>query len=514
MSPGGTSRPRAVAAPAKGLRPGTALRTLAGFEVRWHARDFFAWLAALVFFLLTFGHASTGVVMLVDGLGAVPRNAPWALAQAMAGVTAFGQVITAMTAATTVLRDAATRTQDLLLTTPLRWRTYLAGRFLGTVLVLAAIYAAIPLGLVLGDAVAAWRGDPARVAFDVTALLRPLGWLIAPNVLVVAAAFFAAGALTGGFAVILFVGLGLVGLWQTGLALAADGHAVGALLDPFGSAALQRATQGWTDAERAVRPMPVTALLWANRVIWLAVGGAAMAATFAWWRPRQPGGDTGRWRGRGAVAPYVPLAATPIPRARRGPTPGGVVAAEFRFGWRWVTRERGFGALLLLALLNATANGWRVADDPTALVRTIEFHARLFGILLATIYAGELVWRDRDVRANALLDALPAREGLRLLGRTLGVLAALQALPLVLWIATLLLPAVTGGVPTPGCAARWLLGVSAPAFALLLLVSLGVHRVVGHKTVAHLLCIGTWVVAVALSGSALAGPWSAWGVCG
>lgn len=483
---------------------------LAAFELRVQSRDFLAWLAPLVFFLLTFGYASGGVIVLVSNLGDVPRTAPWALAQAMAGVTAFGQVITAMTAATTVLRDVGARTQDLLLATPLSWRAYLGGRFVGTLLVLLAIYAAIPLGLLAGEVVATWSAGPAAAPLQLSAIAQPALWLVLPNVIVVAALFFSAGALAGGFTVILFVGLGLIGCWQTGLALADAGHVLGALVDPFGNAALSLASAGWSAAELGERTVELTPLLAANRAVWLALGGGLLAATIRWWRPRVTHG--------GHVVALPPTAhpqsaTVDVPRPLRGAPWWGLVQAELTFGWRWVIRERGYTALIVLAVLNAIANGWRVADDPTALVRALEFHARLFGILIATIYAGELVWRDRDVRAEEMLRALPASPMLRLIARASGVGLALLALPLALWGVAVVLPVLTGSAPHPLCAARWLLGVSAPAFLLLLAISLAVHRAVNHKTGAHLLLISAWVLAVAVGVDALAQPWASWGSC-
>jgi ABC-type transport system involved in multi-copper enzyme maturation permease subunit len=484
---------------------------LAAFELRVQSRDFLAWLAALVFFLLTFGYASGGVIVLVNGLGDSPRNAPWAVAQAMAGVTAFGQVITAMIAATTVLRDVGTRSQDLLLATPLPWRAYLGGRFVGTLLVLLVIYAAIPLGLLAGDLVATWGAAPPVTTMRLSTLMAPTAWLVVPNVLVVAAVFFSAGALAGGFTVILFVGLGLIGCWQTGLALAAAGNPLGALVDPFGNAALTIAGVGWSSADRAERAVALTPLLLANRALWLGLGGALLAATFRWWRPRAS-------HGQHVVALPVAAHTSAAPRGALSPLRGApwwaVVRAEILFGWRWVLRERGFAALLLLAVLNAAVNGWRVADDPSALVRSLEYHARLFGILIATIYAGELVWRDRDVRAAEMLRALPASPGGRLIARASGVGLALLALPAALWLVAAVLPLLQGVTPDPHCAARWLLGVSAPAFLGLLAVSLAVHRAVDHKTGAHLLLISAWVMAIALGVDALARPWQVWGHCG
>lgn len=237
---------------------GADINAIVGLELRLHRRDFMAWLGAMVFFFLALAHASGGPISLVSGaLASAPRTSPAVLAQAMAGLTAFGQVITAMTAATVGLRDVSLRSEGLVLTTGISWRHYLLGRFSATLLVLLLVYTAMPLGFLLGGA-------------PLAALLPPLVMLVLPNVVLVAAAFFAAAALSGGFSVILLVGLGFIGLWQTGLSLAARGDAVGALVDPFGNAAL---TLGQS--------------LGANRILWLAVAAMLLGYTLWRWQPRQ-----------------------------------------------------------------------------------------------------------------------------------------------------------------------------------------------------------------------------------
>lgn len=477
-------------APTRPKEPGAlaVIAEIVRLELRLHARDFMAWLGVLVFFWLAFAHASGGPIVLVGGtLASLPRTAMPVLAQAMAGLTAFGQVITAMTAATVALRDVSLRSAGLVLTSGIGWRAYLLGRFAATLVVLLMIYAAIPLGFAAG----AWSA-----AASAEAMLLPLLTLVLPNVVLVAAAFFAAGALSGGFAVILFVGLGFIGLWQTGLALVARDVPLGALVDPFGNAAL---TLGEGLA--------------LNRVLWLGAAAVLLAATLWRWRP-------GRATERAAL--NVQAAASlresartsaAAPQPLRGASAGGVFGSEYRFGLHWVRRERGFIVLAGLALLNALANGWSVAQEPTALVRALEFHARLFAILIATIYAGELVWRDRDVRAAAILDALPASADLRLLARASGVLTALLLLPVGIATLGLVLLVFRAGVDGAVCSLSWLAGAGSVGFSLLFATSLAVHRLVQHKTAAHLLLITAWVAAIALGADALARPWSVWGDC-
>lgn len=465
-----------------------AISGIVALELRLHARDFMAWLGVMVFFFLAFAHASGGPISLVSGaLAAMPRTATPVLAQAMAGLTAFGQVITAMTAATVALRDVSLRSEGMVLATGIGWRRYLLGRYAATLVVLLLIYLAIPLGFAAGAMV----GGGERLAWQALAL--PLGTLVLPNVVLVAAAFFAAGALSGGFTVILFVGLGFIGLWQTGLSLASRGEALGALLDPFGNAALTLG-QG----------------LAMNRALWLSAAAVFLGITLWRWRP-------GRALARAASEAISLVASTPSEMTTvplRGASSRGVWSSEYRFGLHWVLRDGGFVVLLGLALLNAVANGWSVANDSTALVRALEFHARLFGILIATIYAGELVWRDRDVRADAMLDALPVSRELRLLARASGVLTALLILPLGVSLAALVLPLIRGATTNATCTIPWLAGVGTVTFIVLFAASLAVHRIVQHKTAAHLLLISAWVAAIALGADALAQPWSHWGSCG
>ncbi len=89
--------------------------------------------------------------------------------------------------------------------------------------------------------------------FEASSYIRPFALLVLPNVLVVSALFFSAGALRRGFMAILLLGVGLVALWGTGVSLARDGSVWGTLVDPFGNAALEWTTREWTTAERTTR---------------------------------------------------------------------------------------------------------------------------------------------------------------------------------------------------------------------------------------------------------------------
>ena len=116
----------------------------------------------LVFVLLAATFAAAGPVELVRDRGRVPRDAAWSLMLASTALTAFGQVITTMVAATVVLRDRADRVDEFLRATLLQPREYLTGKLLAALGLLCVIYTAIPVGLVCGAVIGGGNAWHAR----------------------------------------------------------------------------------------------------------------------------------------------------------------------------------------------------------------------------------------------------------------------------------------------------------------------------------------------------------------
>lgn len=482
---------------------GRRWREVARFEARLQRREFLTGVYVAVFFFLTFGYTSSEVVELVGNRETIPRNAPWALAHAMAGVTAFGQVITTMITATAVMRDVATRQQELLFTTPLSRADYLMGRWAGALVVMLAVYAAIPIGLIAGTQMP-WVAQGSLLPFEGAAYLRPLLLLVLPNVLVVSALFFTAGALGRSFMTILLLGVALVALWSSGLSLVRDGIAAGALLDPFGNAALEASTRGWSSAERAARAIPVGGVLLVNRVLWFAIGAAALVWLLRSFRFEVAGTRAAELPVAEDATPS-PLAATAANTTARTPPSRWVVMREAGWTCRWTLRERGFGALAFLGTLNALSNALRAGGaTPNAgdVLGAVVEHSRFFLILVATIYAGELVWRERDVRVDALRDTLPAGTSAMVAGRVAGLLAAQAVLVLPLLLVGLVVGWLRGAEGLSAwLAVAWVGGFAYAFLAQLTMLSLLLHALVQHKVAGHVLLIVGWVLAVALERS-------------
>ena len=490
----------------------TRIGAVLSLEFRTQRREPLTVLYVLVFSLLAMAFAAAGPVDLVGDRGMIPRDAPWSLMLASTALTAFGQVITTMVAATVVLRDRADRVADLMATTPLSPREYLLGKLLAALLLLSLIYCAVPLGLIAGSVVGG-----GSFASAVVGSLLPFLAVVVPTMLAIGALQFAVGVLSGRLWVIVGQGLVLIWLWTAvaDASRAAGGQGWVTLLDPFGSAALLFETRDWSDAARRVGRMPLTPLVFAGRMLWLVLGG--LAATVAvMWTPRGVAHRPRLAAARRALAPIPLPTSSPAPtpaRPARVPRdhwwPGAVGTASYVA--RWMLRDTGWRVLTLLGALNVLVHAFLDASrlhDPLlvtqAALSALQLHARLFLILLATIYAGELVWREREERSAPLVDPLPISENALCAGRVAGVLVAQCALVSVLVVAAAVGAMVAAGAPVRGgVLLRGVLGGVLLPFVLWMLLSLAVHLLVQQKVAAHLVCIAGWVLGALRYGAAL-----------
>jgi ABC-type transport system involved in multi-copper enzyme maturation permease subunit len=476
-------------------------------ELLAHRREPLIALYMLVFVLLGAAFTASGPVDLVRDRGAVPRDAAWSIMLASTALTAFGQVITTMVAATIVLRDRADRVADLIAVTRLTAREYFVAKLAAALLILCLIYCAVPVGLLLG---AVLGGGSAATA--VGAIAPPFTLVVLPTMLSVGALQFSAGVLSGRLWVL--VGLGLVLIWIWSAAAGAAGHAgsgwLAVLSDPFGSAPLLQATREWSDAERTSRAMPITAGLLANRAIWLGLG-AAVASVALRVGSRQAA-HTGVVSTRGtAIAVPPPLAVTILRGAPATAMQGAIATA--RYVMRWMLRDAGWRVLAALGAVNVGVHvfldvqGSATSEESTRrTLAALTLHSQLFLILLATIYAGELVWREREQRSDALFDVQPVGDAALIGGRLAGAMTA--QLVLVTLLTTVAAVAALLGAHHAVLSLPLLRHAGArllAPFVSWMLISVAVHVSIRQKVIGHLVLIAGWVGVVLLSGSADSG---------
>lgn len=405
-------------------------------------------------------------------------------------------------------RDAQTRMDPLVYTSPVGKAAYLGGRFLAAFGVYSAVLLAVPIGLALGGLLLS--RTPLGAPFDATTYLGTYAFLLLPNAFVAGALMFSVAAFTrrvaaSYFGAVLLACVSAVswtvvaGTWrQWGLAK---------VLDPFGATILGELAMIWTPAQRSARSITLEgAMLW-NRVLWLTIAVGVLAVTYRrfWFRHHsvRPG-----WRSRYRIdAPAAREADTrSSPVIVRAPGPFGL-ALHARQMFE-VAREsffaivRGWGGAILIS----TAAFLVFSGTPTAhmgvpmyataermvtslavpLARPDEFNWIVVPLLIV-FWAGELIWRDREARLNQITDSVPVPDCVIFAGKAVGlgaVLVALQALVTAGGVVTQLRFRYFDIQITPYL--QTLFGLQLADYLLFALLALVIHTLVNQKYIGHL----------------------------
>ncbi len=438
-------------------------RHLFAFELRSHFRRPVTWLYVAIMFLLAFFAVSTDAILIGESLGKVKRNSPFALAQLYAIVLAIGQIITSALVGTTVLRDVDVGVHELLFTTRLTRRGYLGAKFLAAFAAMLLVFAALPVGALLGT-VMPWVNAETVQAIRLWDYVQPFVLIGVPGVFFLSALIFTTGTLTrSAFAVYVAGILLLVGYSIAGnLIRTLDYDQLANLIDPFAIRSITLETRYWTPAERNVRLLPLGSFLLANRALWAAIGAVLLAVAFRFTRLEVGATLTGRRRKAAATPATRATLAVPVPVPSTAPTAAAGVRKAPSLGTAWwdVTRFQAtamvrsvpFLAIAAIGMINTIMNAWFA--DQTGISRSwpmswlvseavISSNA-LFMIVLLTFYAGELVWRERQLRADQVADATPVPTAAVLLGKYTAMLGVLFAYATVVMLAGMVVPFLKG----------------------------------------------------------------------
>ena len=483
-------------------------RELLAFEVRLHLRRPIVWISFVLLLAL-----STLLVAVMGGDMGVNVNAPSAIILYTFILGLVGVLLTAALFADAGSRDAMTRMEPLLFTTPIRKREYLAGRYLGAWLVNAGVLVAVPVGLALSMLVP--PQDAATVGpFVAGSYVRAYFYFLLPGLLINSAILFAIAALTRRS---LPVYLGLIGLYLAyggAVALTSEvmSRRTGAYADPTGIVTVLELMRDWSPAEKNTHAVTLEGTLLANRMLWTGVGFAILA--FAWARFRFGHVEMGERRTRGAgsaaepaggaggrgdvhVAPVRPL---PAPRAYGLAAQARQAASVARRTFGEIVGSREFVVVAVILFAYAVFVGAGTTADrfgtPLWPVTGNVGHflaSRALGIplsLLAIFYAGELVWRERDARLADIVDAAPLSDWAPLAGKSAALASALALLHLVLVLAGITAQAVQGWFRfEPGLYLRMLLGLGLVNVLIVAFAAMTIHVLVNQKYIGHLVAV-------------------------
>ncbi len=392
------------------------------FELLYRFRRPPLYFFAGMFFLLTACTVASDSMQMGGAIGNAARNSPYEILRLMQMMSAMAMLALTGFVATAVNRDYEYGTHEMFYATPVGKLSFLTGRFGGSLIAALAVVVAAAAGLVVGSLMP-WL-DPERIqAFQLRPYLYATVVYALPNLFIAGAFLFAFATLTRKiFFTYIAMFIILMG-WAMGIVLMKDIENIrlAALVDPFGITAFQAATRYWTVVERNTMLPPISGMLLLNRVIWLAAGAGALALTWARFRlaVTETAGRIGRRARRhagvveGGVSESLDVAIPTVTlsydfRAR-------VVQwlDQTRTEMAGVFRSVPFLVLMVFGVFNLGMNvampdsGTKAYPLTRIMLQRIEGGYELFLFIVLLIYAGQLVWRERQAQMNEIHDTLP-----------------------------------------------------------------------------------------------------------
>lgn len=431
-------------------------------------------------------------------------NSPFVIASVSIIGSMIGLLITASLAGDAGARDEQMRMHPLLYTTPVGRTAYLNGRFLAAFFLNLMILLAVPASLVLAALVP-------RAAADLIGPFRPGAYLgayvllVLPNAFIVTALLFSLSALSRkaiaayfGSALLFFHSnfswqffAGKLGWWK-----------LAKLLDPFCLPVLSELSKAWTPAQKNTLLVGLQGSLLVNRALWLGIALSALALTHRRFRFAHPSPRS--WWNRGtrrqiaerAIAPGMTHSALRVQR-RFGPAAHALQA--FAIAWqsfRAVVTSWGWFVLAFLPFMVVLSGPelmthmgiplFPTTARITAWLTDPQDGFWLLIPLLIVLFAGELVWRERDIRLSEIADAAPAPDWVSFVGKLAGLSAVLVLLQALIMAAGMLVQVrMDYHLFETGLYARMLFGFQLPDYLLFVLLALAVHTIVNHKYAGH-----------------------------
>ncbi|WP_374406471.1 M1 family aminopeptidase [Pelagerythrobacter sp.] len=426
---------------------------IAGFELRYQFRNPVFWVATILFFLLTFGAATSDDIQ-IGGGGNIHVNSPLAIVQTQLILTLFYMFVTTAFVSNVIVRDEESGFGPMVRSTRVSKFDYLIGRFAGSLLAALAAFLVVPLAIWLGSLMPWVDGEtlgPNRIGDYAAAYLA----FALPNIVMTSALFFAIATVTRSMmytyvAVVLFLVLYIVFTAVVGSQPELRDFA--GFAEPFGLAALFETTRYWTAAESNTQVPTLGGMILWNRLIWL--GFALLALAFAYWRFRfgEKGLSQRKAKKEAKLAAGDPVIVDRLPALDPARAGWARLFVRTRFEMGQVFRSPAFFVLLLIGLFNAGSAlyfGNELYGTPArpvtfALIQPLFGSFLLIPIIIAIYYGGELVWRDRERKMHEIVDSTSVPGWSYMVPKTIAVALVLLTTLLISVVAAMLIQLIRG----------------------------------------------------------------------
>jgi ABC-2 type transport system permease protein len=486
------------------------------FELKLRLRSTSTYVFFLICFLMMFFEVSVSDFGPI-GAGKVFVNGPFALTTSYLQLTGFGAILIAAIFGPAILRDFQQDTYQLLFTKPISQFAYLGGRWAASMFTTIFVFSGFIWGAMLGTFMP-WADKTRLTPISLWTHVQPFLSVTVVQIFVLGSLFFCVAALTRRIVVVYLQGVALFAVYLILLISVQVTNKTDRLwasvADPLGFILLDNVTRYWTVAERNIQLLHWTGMFLYNRLTWLGVGILAMAACFLFFPMSAEvlASRRSNRRAKDALSENEseksarPKFAVVLPRVTRvfhSAAMGAQLFSLIRLRFFNIVREIPFWAIGLIMVVLTLVNGYFAGEVNDAkvwpvtylMLQVVQGNAALFLYIIATLYAGELIWRERDVRFEQIHDSLPLRNAIDWLSKFFALALVELVLLSIVLVCGIIMQSAAGYYRYEigeYCKELYLIGF--PQYVIFIFLALFVHTVVSNKFVGHAILIGFFIL--------------------
>ena len=494
------------------------------FELKFRFKSLSTYIYFAVWFAFSFLNiASENFGPVGNSNGKVLLNGPYANTYNDIGISFFGIIVIAAIFGTSILRDFQRDTIQILFTKPISKFAYLGGRWAGSFAATVFAFSGLLFGEFFGT-FAPWA-DHARIgANHLSWYLQPFVFIVVFQIFFLGSFFFLVAALSRKIFIVYLQGAAIFMLYLIGITIFSATrsleHFWSGILDPVGFLYNDAITRYWTVVERNTllyswSPRSAGGVFLYNRLLW---GSTGLLSLLAVWKlfPMSVEALTTRSSGKRAalareqelatVAPRRSLVAAKLPTVHQvfgSGTTFAQLASLTRLRIANILTEVPFWGIVILMAGLALNNGHfagRVAGQNVwpvtyLMLQSVEGGAALFFYIVATLYAAELVWRERDTQFSGIHDALPISETTDWFSKLFALCFVELVLLTVTGLCGIVMQTVAGYYNYELAQyAKELYVVTFPQVLTFALLALFLQTAVSNKFIGHGIVIGIFVI--------------------
>ncbi|MFH1004660.1 MAG: ABC transporter permease [Bacteroidota bacterium] len=486
------------------------------FELKYRITRPATWIYFGIFFIISFLAINAmgglfGNVVIISTGGKMNANSPSNINMLIQLLNLFGILIVSAIVGNPVYRDFEHDTHSLFYTKPITKFSYLAGRFFGSIVITLLVLISIPLGILIGSFMP-YLDREIFGPFNLMAYIQPYLVFVIPNVIFAGAFFFTTATLTRNILVnylgmvIFLVLYGIAGSLISDI----DNETLAAMLDPMGTSALRGVTKYWTLAEKNTMIIPLTGILLLNRVVWISI--AILILGLAYWKFKfshftldkkqksKPVIDIPIIQ-EGEKEKIIPHVKIILPKVSQSFSATFIRSQLWNFTKReffGIVKNIYFIAIVFAGVVLLFVNGAQVGKiygTPTYPVtyQVMDFLGGtfyLFMFIIIIFYSGELVWKERSLKINQIIDAMPISNGLQFFSKLFALIFVQVVLLFVVMFSGIIIQSFKGYYNFEiGLYFKELFGVNLIDWILMCVLAMFVQVLTNHKFLGYFIMI-------------------------